>query len=104
MKTIFFSDHLKKCVIVANELSKDKDEILSGLYQIAINKAIETAKEIGKGEVFKEDLFFEVDKINNMFNMFQSDKDLKDLVLPAKNWFKDLVNKKFQKEESNNKQ
>lgn len=95
MKTIFFSDHLKKCVIVANELSTDKDEILSGLYQIAINKAIETAKDRGKGEVFKYDLFFEVDKINNMFNMLQSDKDL---ILPAKNWFKDLVNEKFQKE------
>jgi hypothetical protein len=88
-KPIFFSDHLKKCLVVANELYKDdEDKILAQLYEIAVIKALEIAKEQGKGFVFEDDLLFEADKINNMFNMFHSDKQLKGLFLPPKDWYK----------------
>ena len=101
-KPIFFSDHLKKCLVVANKLwEDDKQKILTGLYEIGVNEALKKTKS-ETGLLYKHDLLFESDKINNMFNMFHTDKDLKGLFLPRLNWFKEAVRARLNELEKDN--
>jgi hypothetical protein len=100
-KPIFFSDHLKKCIIDANKKHIDRDEILSELYQIGAERALEIAMAQGKGIVYKDDFLFEADKIGNMFNMLSVDKELRGYVLPPLNWFKVAIRKRLAELENN---
>lgn len=102
-KTIFFSDHLKKCVIDANKKHIDRAEILSELYQIGVERALEIAMAQGNGIVYKDNFLFEADKIGNMFNMLSADKELRGYVLPPLNWFKVAIRKRLNEIESTNK-